>query len=50
MDSDLAEENLKNFRKRFPKVEILPISAELELGLDPLRQVLCDQVAKKVTV
>jgi GTP-binding protein len=50
MDSELAEENLKRFRQRFPKIEILPISAELELGLDPLREVLCERVAKNVTV
>ena len=45
MDSDQAEENLKNFRKRFHKVEIIPISAELEIGLDDLRAVLFERVA-----
>ena len=40
MDLDGAEENLKNFRRRFPKVDIVPISAESGLGLDELRQYL----------
>ena len=45
IDSDQAEENLKNVRKRFHKVEIIPISAELEIGLDDLRAVLFERVA-----
>ena len=45
MDSDVAEENLKAFRQRFSKVEIVPISAELEIGLDDLRAVLLERVA-----
>ena len=49
MDSEVAEENLKNFRKRFAKVEIVPISAELEIGLDDLRKVLFERVAKQAT-
>ena len=49
MDSDTAEENLKIFRQRFAKVEIVPISAELEIGLDHLRSVLFERVAKAAT-
>ena len=50
MDSEVAEENLKNFRKRFAKVEIIPISAELEIGLDDLRKVLFERVARQATL
>jgi GTP-binding protein len=49
MDSDTAEDNLKIFRLRFAKVEIVPISAELEIGLDELRSVLFERVAKAAT-
>jgi GTP-binding protein len=49
MDSDTAEENLKIFRQRFAKVEIVPISAELEIGLDVLRTALFERVAKAAT-
>jgi GTP-binding protein len=47
MDLEGAEENLKNFRNRFPKVEIIPISAQQEEGLDALRQSLCDRVGHR---
>ena len=46
MDLDGSEENLQNFRQRFPKVEIVPISAELEEGLDELKVVLCQRIGK----
>ena len=49
MDSEAAEENFKQFRKRFAKVEIIPISAELEIGLDDLRKVLFERVARQAT-
>ena len=40
MDLPEAEENLRVFRTRFPKVEAVPISAAEEIGMDELRQVL----------
>ena len=46
MDLDESEENLEKFRQRFPKVEIVPISAELEEGLDELKAVLCQRIGK----
>ncbi len=47
MDLDEAEENLTQFRQRFPKVEIVPISAMLEEGLEELRALLCERVGKR---
>lgn len=47
MDLEEAEENLKNFQLRFPKIEIVPISAEQGEGLDHLRDVLCKRVGKR---
>jgi GTP-binding protein len=47
MDLDGAEENLQMFRQRFPKVEVVPISAREEVGLDVLREVLCGKVGKR---
>jgi hypothetical protein len=44
MDTEGAPENLKAFRDRFPKVEVLPISAELEEGLDDVKQMLDNEV------
>ncbi|MGB0992531.1 MAG: Obg family GTPase, partial [Akkermansiaceae bacterium] len=38
MDLEGAEENLEIFKQRFPKVTIVPISAENEEGLEPLRE------------
>ena len=46
MDLEGADENLANFRNRFPKVEVVPISAEQEEGLDALRRTLCERVGK----
>ena len=47
MDIDGAEENLERFKQRFPKVEVIPISAELEEGLDDLRLMLDNEVGHK---
>ncbi len=46
MDLEGAAGNLQNFRARFPKVEIVPISAEYGEGLEELREVLCSRVGK----
>lgn len=40
MDDPRAEENLRHFRGRFPKLEIVPISAELGEGIDDLKNSL----------
>ena len=37
MDDPRAEENLRHFRGRFPKREIIPVSAELGEGIDALK-------------
>jgi GTP-binding protein len=47
MDLEGAAENLAVFRQRFPKVDILPISAENEEGLDDLKQMLNNEVGHK---
>ncbi len=40
MDDPRSEENLKHFRQRFPKLEIIPISADLGEGIDDLKDAL----------
>jgi GTP-binding protein len=45
MDLEGATEHLANFRQRFPKVEIIPISAESGEGMDDLRRMLDSEVA-----
>ena len=40
MDDPEAKENLRHFKRRFSKIEIIPISAELGEGVDELKQVL----------
>jgi GTP-binding protein len=47
MDLAGAAENLEHFRQRFPKVEVIPISAELEQGLDDLKQILDKEVGQR---
>jgi len=42
-----AAENLEIFRARFPKVDIIPISAEGETGLDDLKQVLDNEIGHR---
>lgn len=46
MDLEGADENVEMFRQRFPKIEVVPISAEKEEGLDDLREILCERVGK----
>jgi len=48
MDLEGAEENLTAFRNRFPKVEVVPISAENEQGLDDLKQMLDNEVGHRL--
>ena len=44
MDLEGAAENLEIFRSRFPKIDIIPISAESEQGLDDLKQALDNEI------
>jgi GTP-binding protein len=47
MDLEGAAENLAVFRNRFPKIDIIPISADSGLGLDDLRQVLDNEIGHR---
>ena len=47
MDLDGAADHLAHFHHRFPKIEILPISADQETGLDALRSMLDREVAHR---
>jgi GTP-binding protein len=47
MDLPAAAEHLETFRQRFPKIDIIPISADLETGLDDLRQILDNEVGHR---
>ena len=49
MDLEGAEENLAAFRQRFPKAEVVPISAGLGEGLDDLKQMLDNEVGHRFT-
>lgn len=44
MDLEGAEDNLKIFKARFPKVKVIPISAQEEQGLDELKAYLNEEV------
>jgi GTP-binding protein len=47
MDIEGAEEHLQAFRQRFPKIEVIPVSADLGDGLEELRAVLDREVGFK---
>lgn len=47
MDLEGAAENLTAFRNRFPKADVLPISAETGEGLDALRDMLNREVGHR---
>ena len=38
MDEEPAEANLKEFQKRFPKVEVMEIMAEIDEGIAELKE------------
>jgi GTPase len=44
MDESIAEENLKQFKKKVKKVAVLPISAAFDQGLDKFKQTIRDAV------
>ena len=46
MDEEVAVENLKKFKKRYPKVDIVPISCLSEEGIPKLRKELLKRVKK----
>lgn len=48
MDLEGAAENLEVFRNRFPKVDIYPISAELEEGMNDLRLMLQTELGQRL--
>ena len=48
MDLEGSAENLEIFRSRFPKIDIIPISAEGETGLDDLRQMLDNEIGYRL--
>ena len=47
MDVEGSEEQLELFKHRFPKVDIVPISAQQETGLESLREMLMQKVARR---
>lgn len=47
MDDPNAEENLRHFRQRFPKLDIVPISAELGEGVGDLKARLAQYLFEK---
>ena len=48
MDLEGSAEHLSAFKQRFPKVEVIPISADSGEGLDDLKQVLDNEVGHKL--
>ncbi len=49
MDEEIAVENLKKFKKRYPKADIIPISCLSEEGIPKLRKELLKRVKKMRT-
>jgi len=47
MDVPEAAENLVMMQQRFPKIEILPISAKEGEGLEDLKRRLCEEVGRQ---
>ena len=47
MDLESAQENLTAFKARFPKVDIIPISADTGLGLEDLKVMLDSEVSQQ---
>jgi len=46
MDEPVAEENLKQFKKKIKKVPLLPISAAFDQGMEKFRQTIREEVAE----
>jgi GTP-binding protein len=47
MDLDGFSDHLEDFRRRFPKIEVIPVSADTGEGLDDLRLMLDNEVGHK---
>jgi len=47
MDLEGSEEYLAAFKLRFPKVDTIAISADMETGLDDLRVMLDSEISQK---
>lgn len=50
MDCEIAQENIIAFRQRFPKVEIIPISADTGEGLDAFRNRLDKEIGQDAQI
>ena len=44
MDEAVSEENLKQFKKKFKKISVLPISAAFDQGMEKFRKVIREEV------
>ncbi len=44
MDEAIAEENLKQFKKKIKKISVLPISAAFDQGLEKFKQTIREAV------
>jgi translation initiation factor 2 gamma subunit (eIF-2gamma) len=50
MDLPESEENLKIFKERFPKVTVVPISAEMTVGVNQIIEYIAQNVLKPLSV
>jgi len=48
MDLEGFDGHLENFRRRFPKIEVFPVSADTGEGLDDLRRMLDNEIGHKL--
>jgi len=46
MDEAVAEKNLKQFKTKFKKIKVLPISAAFDQGMDKFKQTIREEVEK----
>jgi GTP-binding protein len=46
MDLPVSDENLKAFKIRFPKLKVIPVSAEIGEGLDKIVQYIAKKIAQ----
>ena len=46
MDESVAEENLKQFKKKIRKVSLLPISAAFDQGVEEFKKTIREAVEK----
>src|SRR3954471_17432110 len=48
MDEPVAEENLKKFKRKVPKIPVLPIAAAFDEGIDKFRKQIREAVEKEI--